>query len=71
VLSPDRATLGPPHAPGKEARLLQRADRLGVLLNPQEIIPCHPAGEFIAFTNETLAAGHSLGAVRTVTTCQP
>jgi hypothetical protein len=32
-----------------------------------DIIPCHPAGGFLTFIEETLAAGHTLRAVRTVT----
>lgn len=66
---------GPPPLARQEARLLQWADRLGLLLKPGiipfDVIPCHPAGGFLAFIQETLAAGHSLHAVRTVTTRQP
>lgn len=42
--------------------------RAGADLIPFDVIPCHPAGGFLAFIEETLAAGHSLRAVRTVTT---
>ncbi len=42
--------------------------RAGDLLIPFDVIPCHPAGGFLTFIAETLAAGHSLHAVRTVTT---
>ena len=42
--------------------------RAGEDLVPFDVIPCHPAGGFLAFIEETLAAGHSLSAVRTVTT---
>jgi hypothetical protein len=42
--------------------------RAGEDLIPFDVIPCHPAGGFLAFIEETLAAGHSLRAVRTVTT---
>lgn len=42
--------------------------RAGDDLIPYDVIPCHPAGGFLAFIEETLAAGHSLRAVRTVTT---
>ena len=42
--------------------------RAGDLLIPFDVIPCHPAGGFLDFIAETLAAGHSLHAVRTVTT---
>ncbi|MES2659332.1 MAG: hypothetical protein V4689_12000 [Verrucomicrobiota bacterium] len=45
---------------------LVRADE--DVLVPFDVIPCHPAGRFLAFIEETLAAGHSLRAVRTVTT---
>ena len=38
---------------------------------PFDVIPCHPAGGFLAFIEATLAAGHTLRAVRTVTTRQP
>ena len=41
--------------------------RAGDDLIPFDVIPCHPAGGFLAFIEETLAAGHSLRAVRTVT----
>jgi hypothetical protein len=42
--------------------------RAGDLLVPFDVIPCRPAGGFLAFLEETLAAGHHLRAVRTVTT---
>ena len=42
--------------------------RAGDLLVPFDVIPCRPAGGFLAFIEETLAAGHQLGAIRTVTT---
>jgi hypothetical protein len=42
--------------------------RAGDDLIPFDVIPCHPAGGFLAFIEETLAAGHTLRAVRTVTT---
>ncbi len=42
--------------------------RAGDDLIPFDVIPCHPAGGFLAFIEETLSAGHSLRAVRTVTT---
>lgn len=42
--------------------------RAGGDLIPFDVIPCHPAGGFLQFVEETLAAGHSLHAVRTVTT---
>jgi hypothetical protein len=45
---------------------LVRADE--DVLVPFDVIPCHPAGGFLAFIEETLAAGHSLRAIRTVTT---
>jgi hypothetical protein len=44
--------------------------RAGDILMPFDVIPCHPAGGFLAFIEATLAAGHSLRAVRTVTTHQ-
>jgi len=44
--------------------------RAGEDLIPFDVIPCHPAGGFLAFIEETLAAGHTLHAVRTVTTRQ-
>jgi len=37
-------------------------------LIPFDVIPCRPAGGFLKFIAETLAAGHSLIAVRTVST---
>jgi hypothetical protein len=45
---------------------LVRAD--AEVLIPFDVIPCHPADGFLDFIEETLAAGHSLRAVRTVTT---
>lgn len=42
--------------------------RAGDDLIPFDVIPCHPDGGFLTFIEETLAAGHSLRAVRTVTT---
>ena len=42
--------------------------RAGEVLVPFDIIPCRPAGGFLKFIEDTLAAGHSLRAVRTVTT---
>jgi hypothetical protein len=42
--------------------------RAGDTLVPFDVIPCHPAGGFLAFIEETLAAGHTLRALRTVTT---
>jgi len=75
ISSAGGAALGPPPLAGQEARLREWADRLGLLLNagsvPFDVIPCHPAGGFLAFIEATLAAGHTLRAVRTVTTCQP
>jgi hypothetical protein len=47
---------------------LVRADE--DVLIPFDVIPCHPAGGFLAFIEETLAAGHTLRAIRTVTTRQ-
>lgn len=44
--------------------------RAGEDLIPFDVIPCHPAGGFLSFIQETLAAGHSLRAVRTVTTAR-
>jgi hypothetical protein len=44
--------------------------RAGDDLVPFDVIPCHPAGGFLSFIEETLAAGHSLRAVRTVTTAR-
>ncbi len=38
------------------------------VLVPFDVIPCRPAAGFLAFIDETLAAGHTLRAVRTVTT---
>ncbi len=42
--------------------------RAGDTLVPFDVIPCHPAGGFLQFISETLAAGHHLSAVRTATT---
>ena len=38
--------------------------RAGDTLVPFDVIPCHPDGGFLEFIEETLAAGHSLRAVR-------
>jgi hypothetical protein len=38
------------------------------VLVPFDVIPCHPAGGFLAFIEEAIAAGHTLRAIRTVTT---
>lgn len=40
--------------------------RAGELLVPFDVIPCHPAGGFLDFINETLQAGHTLKAERTI-----
>ena len=37
-------------------------------LIPFDVIPCRPAGGFLEFIADTLAAGHTVRAVRTVTT---
>lgn len=37
-------------------------------LIPFDVIPCRPAGGFLKFIADTLAAGHSVTAVRTVST---
>lgn len=37
-------------------------------LIPFDVIPCHPAGGFLQFINDTLESGHTLHAVRNVTT---
>lgn len=42
--------------------------RAGDDLIPFDVIPCHPADGFLAFIEETLAAGHHLRAIRTVAT---
>lgn len=42
--------------------------RAGDTLVPFDIIPCHPAGGFLEFIADTIAAGHSVRAVRTVST---
>jgi hypothetical protein len=41
--------------------------RAGELLIPFDVIPCHPAGGFLQFIEETLVAGHTLRTVRTIT----
>ncbi len=38
------------------------------VLVPFDVIPCHPAGGFLDFITDTLAAGYTLRAVRTVNT---
>lgn len=48
---------------------LVRAD--DSILIPFDVIPCHPAGGFLTFIEETLKSGHTLRAVRTVTTHSP
>lgn len=45
--------------------------RSGELLIPFDGIPCHPAGGFLSFIEETVAAGNTLRAVRTVTATPP
>jgi hypothetical protein len=40
--------------------------RAGELLVPFDVIPCHPGGGFLEFIRETLEAGHSLKAVRSI-----
>ncbi len=72
-LSGNREAFGSSSLTGQEASLLQWADSLGLLLNPDTIIPfdvtpCQPGGGFLEFIEQTLAAGNSLRAVRTVTT---
>jgi hypothetical protein len=47
-----------------DKNLVRAADTLV----PFDVIPCRPAGGFLAFIAETLAAGHTLRAVRTVST---
>ena len=42
--------------------------RAGEDLIPFDVIPCHPAGGFLEFIHETIAAGHSLRAERRVST---
>lgn len=42
--------------------------RAGELLVPFDVIPCRPAGGFLKFIADTLQAGHTLKAERTVTT---
>lgn len=42
--------------------------RAGEFLVPFDVIPCRPAGGFLQFIEETLTSGHTLRAVRTVTT---
>jgi hypothetical protein len=44
--------------------------RAGEDLIPFDVIPCHPAGGFLAFIEETLSASHSLRAVRSVATAR-
>ena len=53
-----------------EASPLEYLERLHFqnLLVPFDVIPCRPAGGLLAFIEETLAAGHTLRAVGTVTT---
>ena len=42
--------------------------RAGELLVPFDVIPCRPAGGFLKFIEDALTAGHTLRAVRKVTT---
>ena len=42
--------------------------RAGELLVPFDVIPCHPDGGFLQFIADTISAGHTLKAERTVTT---
>jgi hypothetical protein len=42
--------------------------RAGDTLIPFDVIPCHPAGGFLRFIADALAAGHTLRTVRTATT---
>lgn len=47
-----------------DRNVLRAADTLV----PFDVIPCRPSGGFLQFIAETLASGHSVEAVRTVTT---
>lgn len=47
---------------------LKNVVRAGEVLVPFDVIPCHPAGGFRQFIKETLAAGHTLRALRSITT---
>lgn len=38
--------------------------RSGQTLIPFDVIPCHPAGGFLTFIEDTLASGHTLQAIR-------
>lgn len=65
-----------------DAAYYRAADNLGVfdahdknlvradedVLIPFDVIPCHPAGGFLTFIEETLRTGHTLRTIRTVTT---
>lgn len=42
--------------------------RAGEILIPFDVIPCRPAGGFLKFIEDTLAAGHSLRSERKVST---
>ena len=42
--------------------------RAGNTLIPFDVIPCHPTDGFLKFIEDTVAAGHSLKAVRTTHT---
>lgn len=56
---------GQPRSVRRTRQNLVRADDV---LVPFDVIPCRPAGSFLAFIEETLAVGHTLRAIRTVTT---
>lgn len=45
--------------------------RSGDILIPFDVIPCHPTTGFLKFIQDTLAEGHSLTVVRTVSTTKP
>lgn len=42
--------------------------RSGKYLIPFDVIPCRPAGGFLRFIEDTITAGHTLKAIRTVST---
>jgi hypothetical protein len=66
--SPDGGAYATPTLARQKTALRQWAEGLGLLLDPDVIIPRRPEGGFLRFIEDTLAAGQTLASVRTVTT---
>jgi hypothetical protein len=59
---------GSPTVARQKESLREWAGRLGLLLDPEVTIPCHPGGGFLKFIADTIQAGHTLKAERTAST---